>query len=138
MVHFTNTEIHALGGHESPWAKYHEGTGLPSEFRFHKLVMRFGPGNSNKGLSIYEKHFGRENVYVVDGESLISNPNLEFKLLVEFLQKDPRELIFQMHPETNMPCLMKPILFCLNRSKGTSRQVRVAGLIEDSEYGRYY
>ena len=86
------------------------------------------PANSDKGLSIYEKKFGHENVYVVDGESLISNPNLEFKLLLDFLQMEPRELIFQMHPETNMPCLMQPILFCLNRSKGTSRQVRVPGL----------
>lgn len=104
MVHFTNTEINALGGHESPWAKYHEG------------------------LSIYEEEFGSENVYVVDGESLISNPNLEFKMLLEFLRMEPRELIFQTHPDTNMPCLMQPILFCLNRSKGTSRQVRIIGL----------
>ena len=57
-----------------------------------------------------------------------SNPNLEFKMLLEYLQTEPRELIFQMHPDTNMPCLMQPILFCLNRSKGTSRQVRIAGL----------
>jgi len=44
-------------------------------------------------------------------------------MLLEYLQTEPRELIFQMHPDTNMPCLMQPILFCLNRSKGTSRQV---------------
>ena len=49
-------------------------------------------------------------------------------MLLEFLEAEPRELIFQMHPDTNMPCLMQPILFCLNRSKGTSRQVRIAGL----------
>ena len=89
---------------------------------------QFSPLNSDKGLSIYEERFGSENVYVVDGESLISNPNLEFKLLLQFLKTDSRELIFQMHQDTNMPCLMQPILFCLNRSKGTSRQVRIAGL----------
>ena len=96
-------EIRALGGHESPWAKYYEVIRA-----FKKLNMP---------------------LHVVDGEGILVRPNMEMRLLAKFIGIDETELEFgAIHENTGgkgdaVPCLVKPIPYCLSDSKGTTRQV---------------
>lgn len=67
-------------------------------------------------------------LHVVDGEGLLVRPNMENRLLAEFMGIDPNELEFgSIHENSGgkgdlVPCLTKPIPFCLSDSKGTTRQ----------------
>ena len=76
-----------------------------------------------------------KKVYVVDGEEVITNPNQEFRLLLDFFGLDNSILHFEMNEETGFHCLNRPINFCLGRGKfgkGTSRKTSTA-----DKYRRY-
>ena len=67
-------------------------------------------------------------LHVVDGEGLLVRPNMEMRLLMKFIGVDQTELEFgAIHENTGgkgdaVPCLTKPIPYCLSDSKGTTRQ----------------
>ena len=62
LVDFTLLEIRALGGNESPWAKYYEPLKL-----FKRLKLP---------------------IHVIDGEGLLVRPNEETKRLLRFIGCD--------------------------------------------------
>ena len=82
-------------------------------------------GNYASIISDFNTVTGK-TVYVVDGESVITNPNEEFRLLLDFFKLDNSILKFEMNEETGFHCLQSPINYCLNGGgkfgKGTSRK----------------
>ncbi|CAG5113511.1 Oidioi.mRNA.OKI2018_I69.chr2.g7615.t1.cds [Oikopleura dioica] len=69
--------------------------------------------------------FRPENVYVGDGENMISNPNYEWGKLMDFLRIEKDYFKFFVPEEKGFPCLEMPIRHCLNAAKGTSRKTPV-------------
>ena len=62
--------------------------------------------------------FSSENVYVGDGENMISNPNFEWSKLMNFLGLSDFHFNFFVPEEKGFPCLNSPIRHCLNNAKG--------------------
>ena len=75
-------------------------------------------GNYYDTIVDYENVFGKDSVYVVDGQNEIINPNEEFALLFEHLGLDPSLIEFKYNDEKGFHCLQKPLAFCLSDEKG--------------------
>jgi len=91
-------------------------------------------------LAPYLEVFGPENVYVGDGENMISNPNYEWGKLMDFLGLQKDHFDFFVPEEKGFPCLNTPIRHCLNDAKGTSRKtpVREVYPVETAKWERTF
>ena len=64
-------------------------------------------------------------LHIADGENLLNNPNEEWGRILDFLGVEKQDFGFEVVEDKGFPCLDKPLPFCLNSSKGTSRKVDV-------------
>jgi len=70
-------------------------------------------------------HFKMSELHISDGENLIKNPNEEWGAVLKFLGLKSDSLRWKTVEEKGFPCLDKPLPFCLNSAKGTSRKVNI-------------
>ena len=75
-------------------------------------------GNYYDTIMDYEKIFGPDSVYIVDGHYEITNPNEEFKALLTYFGLDPSLIEFKFNEQKGFYCLDKPLQFCLSKEKG--------------------
>jgi len=76
-------------------------------------------------LSSYLSEFKPSELHIADGENLLNNPNEEWGRILDFLGVEKQDFGFEVVEDKGFPCLDKPLPFCLNSSKGTSRKVDV-------------
>ena len=82
-------------------------------------------GNNFSPHPFYNIHSRDENVLLLYGENLITHPNEEWGRLLEFLGLKKDSMKFYIDEEKGFPCLEKPVKYCLNGAKGTSRKIDV-------------
>ena len=63
---------------------------------------------------------------MVDGEQILSNPNNEFGLLLDFFEVDKSLIEFEFNDDRGFYCMSRPINYCLGSEKGTSRKVTMS------------
>jgi len=76
-------------------------------------------------LKTYLSEFKPNELHIADGENLVNNPNEEWGKILEFLGVPKKHFNFEVVEDKGFPCLDKPLPYCLNSSKGTSRKVDV-------------
>ena len=82
-------------------------------------------GNYYDTIMDYEKIFGPNSVYIVDGHYEITNPNEEFKSLIEYFGLDPTLIEFKFNKQKGFYCLDRPVQFCLSKEKGHRGKVDI-------------
>ena len=111
----------------------HENAGpsLRERTRVWLCFLRALPGSLSRGFRVRLLYpllipagrlFRPENVYVGDGENMISNPNYEWGKLMDFLRLEKDYFQFFVPEEKGFPCLEMPIRHCLNAAKGIIRK----------------
>jgi len=76
-------------------------------------------------LRSYLSEFKENELHIADGENLVNNPNEEWARILDFLGVSKKDFGFEVVEDKGFPCLDKPVPYCLNSSKGTSRKVDV-------------
>ena len=71
-------------------------------------------------LQPYLKLFSKDQIFFIDGHSIVKNPTAEFGLIEDFLDVD-RELKFSYNEIRGFYCLEKPSEMCLGGNKGRTR-----------------
>lgn len=64
-------------------------------------------------------HIKPENIYLIDGTRLVTEPQSEYDRLSEFLNLD-KKLTFKFNEDKGFYCLDQPVFQCLEASKGRS------------------
>ena len=72
-----------------------------------------------------------QNVYLVDGELILNNPNEEFDLLLDFFGLEKGVLNFQFNQDRGFHCLERPLNYCLGGNKGTTRNESKSDIYRD-------
>ena len=71
-------------------------------------------------LQPYLKLFSKDQIFFIDGDSIVKNPTAEFGLIEDFLDVN-RELKFSYNEIRGFHCLEEPTEMCLGGNKGRTR-----------------
>ena len=93
---------------------YHDA----SDFNTNRKLIGFvTSGNYHQIITEYLEHFDSNEIFVVDGHQLKSDPNEEFKLLLDFMGINDNQLSWEYHPNFKKYCLYQPFKVCLGANK---------------------
>ena len=82
-----------------------------------KLIGFVTSGNYYQIIVEYLEHFTANEFHIVDGHKLKSDPNEEFKFLLDFMEINDNQLSWEYHPNFKKYCLYQPFKVCLGANK---------------------